>query len=366
MYAAPLKITRGGTYTGNWQSLDPAVAAVTIATTEPVIIEKSNLRGKGVLVEASFTQANVTVRDTHGAGLNSGVAGRAKGRFLNAESFANVRVENCTLDDTAGIYFRAFVGNVAAGDTVKILRNRARNIDGRKSDGAGGYAITGQALVQFVQFNDVKDVPNVEVAWNEVANEPGKSAVEDNINVFVSRGTAASPFQIHDNLIDGAYAPDPVNQGYSGGGILLCDGESPILENACGYVEAFGNTVLNTTNYGIAVSAGHDNHFHDNRIFSTGKLPDGTAVKAQNVGMYIWNMHGDAASTYFANDGSRNVVGWFKASGSRSDWWLPDCAAGGCTSNVGAAGITSTATLDAERSSFAAKVAANGIVIGAR
>jgi hypothetical protein len=37
-YDPPLVIEEGGTYRGAWESGDPEVAAVTIATTEPVII----------------------------------------------------------------------------------------------------------------------------------------------------------------------------------------------------------------------------------------------------------------------------------------------------------------------------------------
>ncbi len=372
VYGAPITITRGGTYSGNWESLDARVPAVKIATAEPVIIEKSNLRGRGSLISASFTSANLTVRDTRGYGLNPNIAGWTPGRFLNAEAFNNIHVENCYLESTSGIYFRAFTGNAANGDTVKILRNEAKNIDGRQSDGNGGFSPSEKYLVQFVQFNDVKHVPNVEVAWNKVVNEAFKSAVEDNINIYVSSGTAESPFQIHDNYIEGGYAPDPVTQNYSGGGILLCDGGSATLADACGYIQAFGNTVINTTNYGIAISAGHDNAYYDNRVFSTGRLADGRPVKAQNVGMYVWNMHGDPSTTYFNNNGYNNVSSWQKVDVTSNsiigynNWWLPDCGSSGCGGNTGLNALVDQAKLDAELSAWASKASQSAGVIGPR
>src|SRR5438552_2096729 len=72
---------------------------------------------------------------------------------------------------------------------VRGERNRYRNIDGRKSDGKGGYLTGAHELVQFVQFDKVRHIPGVEIAWNEVVNEPGQSAVEDNISIYLSSGT---------------------------------------------------------------------------------------------------------------------------------------------------------------------------------
>ena len=51
-------------------------------------------------------------------------------------------------------------------------------------------------------------------------------------------------------------------------GILL--GDSSSGESA--YVEAYGNHVVSTTNYGIAISAGHDLEYYNHRIFSAGVL----------------------------------------------------------------------------------------------
>src|SRR5581483_5461211 len=135
-YSPPLVITRGGTYQGAWASDDPAVAAITIETTAPVVIEKSRLRGRGNLIATLVAHADLTVRDTTGEGINPDIEGRAPGRFLTAESFDRIDVENCALDHTAGIYLLNYTPAETGGAgefAVRIVRNEARNIDGRKS-----------------------------------------------------------------------------------------------------------------------------------------------------------------------------------------------------------------------------------------
>src|SRR5688572_15289619 len=294
--ADTLTITRGGTYSGG------EYRSVAINTAEPVVIENMTLRGGagaggggGHLIMSHYRRANVVIRNVRGHGANPNVAGKATGRFASLEGFANVVIENCLLENTAGIYLLDYAGDHTPRNTVKIRRNRALNIDGRRSDGKGGYLPGGEAaaeLVQFVQFDKVRGVPDVEIAWNEVVNEPGKSRVEDVISIYLSSGTKQSPIKIHDNFLRGAYAADPATEKFSGGGIMLGDG---VAKGGAGgdpaFVEAFDNQVLDTTNYGIAISAGHDCAIYRNRIVSAGVLPGGTQIAAQNVGAYVWDSY---------------------------------------------------------------------------
>jgi hypothetical protein len=233
---------------------------------------------------------------------------------------------------------------------VRIVGNRARNIDGRLSDGKGGFldfnrrtrrsdghAESGFKIVQFVQLDKVRGVPDMEVAWNEVVNEAGRSRVEDNINIYLSGGTAVSPLRIHDNFIRGAYTIRPwqgnttdriwdYDWGYSGGGLMLGDGPAGTPATASAFVQAEGNQVVSTTNHGIAIAAGHDIEFSRNRVVSGGTTPDGRIIVAQNVGAYIWDLYRNATSgAYFNNGGNFNRVGWVK-DGVRNDWWLPDAS----------------------------------------
>ncbi|GBF06213.1 glycosyl hydrolase family 98 [Deinococcus aerius] len=332
-YDGPITIRKGGTYRGNWRSLDPNKPAIDIATREPVIIEYSNVEGRGTLIHSAFDRANVTIRNTRGVALNPNLpasAKRAPGRFLNMEEFESAVVENNELIGTSGMYFRKYVGDPERGQTIKVLRNRALNIDGRYSDGEDQFSSTGYKLVQFVQFNDIKDIQGAEVAWNEVINEPGKSRVEEVINMYGSRGTASSRISIHDNYIQGAYPVHPGTDKYAGGGLMMGDGGSKTKEGAGGYIIAYRNQIVSTSNQGIAIASGNNIEVFENRVISSGYLPNGTPIAAQNVGMYVWDTAGNKQHGTFYNNLMRdNLVGWarpLKSPTAQNPLWLPDCA----------------------------------------
>lgn len=332
-YDGPIVIRKGGTYRGNWQSLDPKKPAVEVATREPVIIEYSNIRSRGTLIRSAYVRANLTVRHTRGVGLNPGVPASEKrhpGRFLLIDEFESAVIENNELIGTSGMHFRKYLGDPAKGQTVKILRNRARNIDGRFSDGEDRFSDTGFQIVQFVQFNAVQDIAGAEIAWNEIINEPGKSRVEENINMYGARGTAKSPISIHNNYIQGAYPAQPTSDKYSGGGLMLGDGGSKDKEGAVAYIRAFRNQIIGTSNQGIAIAAGYNVQAFENRVISSGLLPDGRPIPSQNVGVYVWDMHGDKKHGTFYNNVIRdNLVGWARPLISKTaqhPTWFPDCA----------------------------------------
>jgi hypothetical protein len=366
-WGGPIVITHGGTYSGSWQSLDPHTPAVKIDTAEPVIIESAFFRSAGDCISEGTDHVNLTVRNSVGYSLNPNIAGRAPGRFVSLEHFNSVDLENNTLDATAGIYLGYYEGDHSAADTVKVIANAALNVDGRHSDGQGGF-LTGPADyddVQFCQIAYTSALAGVEIAWNEVVNVPRQSRVEDNISIYRSSGTAASPIDIHDNFIYGGYPADPSNPDYSGGGIMLGDGVGATLANACGYVVAHDNQVIATTNYGIAIAAGHDSSFYNNRIVSSGVLSDGTRVAGQNTGAYVWN---GAHDLFFANNSAYdNTIGWmaFNDSGqpARNDHWLPDAKV--TTGNVSLPGPITLQTEAAEYPLFAQKLSAAGITVGA-
>ncbi|WP_272977058.1 hypothetical protein [Deinococcus geothermalis] len=333
-YDGPITIRKGGTYRGNWRSLDPNTAAVEIVTREPVIIEYSNIESRGNLIRSRYVRANVTVRHTRGVALNPSLPASARqypGRFLLLEEFESATVENNELIGTSGMYFRKYLGNPAKGQTIRILRNRARNIDGRYSDGKNRFSDIGAHIVQFLQFNDIKDIAKAEIAWNEIINEPGKSRVEENINMFKSSGTPDSPILIHDNYIQGAYAVSPAaDKKYFGGGLMLGDGSAKTLDAAVGFIRAYRNQIVSTSNQGIAIAAGHDIEAYENRVISSGYLPGGTPIAAQNVGLYVWDLYGDKhRKTFFNNVMRDNLVGWARpliSPTAQHPIWFPDCA----------------------------------------
>lgn len=329
-YSGPLVITKGGTYRGNWQSMDPKVPVITVKTREPVVIENSNLRGRGHLIRGF--NVNLTVRNTSGFGLNPLVENTVPGRFIAVEFISNLRAENNYLQGTSGIYINRFEGNPARGQTIKILRNKVRDVDGRHFDRAGRP--TGKReSAQAVQLNHVVRVPGIEIAWNEMINEPGNSAPEENINLYETSGTPESPIRIHNNYIHGAYAVDPVNdKAYSGGGIVVGDGDHKDLSVAGGHIQVYRNQIISTSNQGIGIAGGHDQHIWQNRIVSTGRLPGGQINPTANVGIYVWDtMNGARHSppTFFNNSVQDNVIGWRRYHSNGNTWynnmWTPSC-----------------------------------------
>src|SRR5437762_264971 len=271
--AAPIVFTKGGTYSGTWQSTDWHTAAVIIATTSPVTIINSTLRGPGNLITNSVDHVNLTIKNCWGYGTNPNLYGVAKGRFIALDHFNNVLIQDNHLESTGGIHLQNYAGFRTASNTVKIIGNKAHNIDGRKSNGNNGYLDfntrtrisdghreDGFVYAQFVQLDKIRAVGSMEIAWNRVINDPGVSRVEDNISVFLSSGTATNPIRIHDNYVQGAYTIKPwqgsysnttwrYDWSYSGGGINLGDGLGFTVDDPA-YVKAYGNTVIDTTNFG--------------------------------------------------------------------------------------------------------------------
>lgn len=358
-FSGPIVISQGGTYSGHWESKDSNVPAVLIVTSEPVVIENSVIRSWGNLIETSNGVANVTVRNTFGYGITPFLAGRHAGRFLAVDGFSSVTAENNYLEGTSGILISDYAGDHSSGQTVKVIGNVARNIDGRIRDGVGGFTNDPNVddYAQFVQIANSVDLRNAEVAWNEVVNNPWESQVEDVISIYATTATPDSPLLIHDNYIQGAYSANPGDDPvFSGGGIMLSD-------NGSAFVRAYNNQVLDTTNYGMSISSGHDNVFYNNRILAGGILPDGTQVAAQNVGASIWNAN--AETTFVNNSGYGNYIGWMMPDFNRNDSWTPDATVWIDVPGWPDGVEINPDTTAAEWVSWQQKVAANAVTLGA-
>ena len=362
VYQPPLVITKGGTYSGNWQSLDNNVPAVKIQTSEPVVIQNSSLQGRGDLILAIDGNANLTVRNTKGYGLNPNVNGKAIGKFLWSYKATNIVVENCYMKSLDGI--KVWDDGTTTNITVKIRYNRVSNIDERKSDGQGGL-INDAAGGNFVQLNQVQNIANIEIAWNEVINEPHQSNVGDTISIYKSGGTSANPILIHDNYIQGAYLTDPTLAYY--GGVIMLSDDSEAANNGAnvGFVQAFNNQIVSTANYGIAIAAGHDNQFYNNRIVSSGQLSDGTHLSG-GLGAYIWDFYQNKSNRVFYNNfAHNNTIGVVNGgNGQRNDSWFPNCASGKCTNNTSMPGPITPDTEKTEFQAWQNKISSNNATIG--
>ena len=366
-YSGPIEITSGGTYTGNWESTDPAVPAVKISTTSPITIINSNIRSKGSLIEnnASTQNVNVTVKNTNGYATNPG-AGNYNGRFLKLSYPLNVVCENNYIEGCSfAVYVLRFTGNGSASQTVKVRKNKIKNVDGRKSNGSG-YDTTGWMSNCGIQLNDVENVGNMEIAWNEIINIPYNSSVGDVINIFDTRGTASSYLSIHDNYVEGGYRGDATAEN-SGMGIIV-DGQGTTSDQASAYINVYNNQVVNMTNGGIGTTIGSYTNIYSNRTVNCGSLPsDGASILHPGYGMGILSYH-STASEYM--DGTTitihdNVSGWMaqKSDGTifRQDYYYP---VGTCTNNSSISGSITRSTEQAEYTTWQNKLSSNGIKLG--
>ncbi|SFH04490.1 right-handed parallel beta-helix repeat-containing protein [Pontibacter chinhatensis] len=330
-YQGPLIITKGGTYSGHWESRDSEVPAVEVRTKEPVIIENSKIRGAGFLIRSKGYGADITVRNTVGYGLPpTPTSNYAKPRrFLAVDVFRNVVVENCYIENTAGIYLGVeYTGDGSPNQSIKIRYNKARNITGE--------VYQGLERVQFVQFNYRGQVPGAEIAWNEVINYPEASAVEDNINIYNSRGTPQSPIRIHNNYIQGAF-PYPLHlTKYTGGGIITDSPGTDSLE-ATAYVKVYENQLVGLGNYCLGIAGGNHIEMHHNRAVVAAAFPDGKPYHFWTSG--IWakdyykmgntfnnSMHHNTLAVMGKNRTWRNEVfdSTFAAAAEYANHILPD------------------------------------------
>ena len=300
---AVLVITRGGTYAGTYRSVASGTACVRVATTEPVVLDGCTLAGPGNLIEAG-EGANLTVRNCRGQGLAPTVDGQAPGRFLDVYRPSRLVIEHNAFIQTSGIVVNRWhlASLASAGPTLVVRYNQARNIDGR-------WRNPGSTRSSFLIMNTMQHLPGVDISYNEVLNAPGKSLVEDNINLYNSSGTAQSPLHVHDNFVRGAY-PLPATAGTFTGTGLTSDGDAKTADEAAAFIEADHNQFVGTGNAAMNLAAGHDIYYHHNRAVTSGTLPGGQRFNAGHAGLGVFNYYHQPASVFFNNRVENNTVGY--------------------------------------------------------
>ena len=341
-FTGPIRITSGGTYTGNWQSPDRTTPVVQIFTTQPVTIVNSRLRGPGDLLTGG-PGTNVTVQESCFVGTFPAPRGTYKGRAIALWRAANVRIEHNDFDSTGGyelgtdfsrpyggatILVLEHLGDGTANSTIKIRYNRFHNLDGRFSDGLGGYlatAVSGYSIG--IHTANIFGLPGMEIAWNQIINEPYQSGSGDSINILDTSGTAVSPMQVHDNYIQGGWDADPANGDgllYFGAAITT-DGiyqTDPRL--TVGFLKIHDNQAVGFGNVGMSISIGHDVEMYNNRAVSSGQLSNGTS-SATSWATGFQHMNGwrnNPPSSFFNNSVHDNVSGVRKQ--RRGSWERED------------------------------------------
>ena len=277
-YSGPLVITQGGTYTGNYRSNTSGVPAITIQTSQPVILENCIIASAGDLIDGKPAQADLTIRNCKGYGLTPSADNTRRGYFVAVNGARNLRVENNYFEQCMGINVHTWVGNGTPSQTLTIRYNKVKNIDSR-------YRNSGNTYTNFVGMDKVANLANQEIAWNEVINEPNNSLVEDNINFYDSGGTAQSAVKVHDNYIQGAYPFPATAPDFFGTGMII-DGTDI---NTQGYVEVYNNQIVSACNSAMNIAAGHDIYYHNNRLVTAAVLPDGTRLPSAYAGIAIFN-----------------------------------------------------------------------------
>ena len=118
---------------------------------------------------------------------------------------------------------------------------------------------------------------------------------------------------------------------------------------------------MSTSNYGVAIVGGHDNHLLRNRLVNDGRdsagAPHGPGYA---VGIPIWQPSVPTGPNTSAVD---NAIAWKQPDGTRNDAWI--VASGALSSgNTKLAGDVTASTEQAEGRAWAAAAAAAGLTVG--
>ena len=359
-YAAPITITQGGTYTGNFRSTDSNTPCIRIQTNQPVTITGCVLVGAGDLIDAKNGGSSLVITNNKGYGIQQSQDNRRHGRFLEVNSGRSVRVENNYFEHTSGIAAYQWSGDGSAAQTLTVRYNQAKNIDGRFRNGGGEY-------VQFCGLNQVRNVGNLEIGWNQVMNEPNNSLVEDNINFYNSGGTQQSPARVHDNYVQGAY-PYPANGGKFTGTGMTTDGDGSSPTTTAAYIEAYNNQFISTCNAAMNIAAGHDVHYHDNRMITSALLPDGSALNATYAATAIFNAYQQPGNVFYGNATTNNTIGFVKQGYNVPFANRHDLSSGACSNCTGTNHLPNPITLQTEqgeRDLWQQKLQQNNVKLGA-
>src|SRR5271165_4661239 len=379
-FSGPIQIGQGGTYSGNWQSTDPSVPAVLIYTSDPVTIINSRLKGPGDLI-LSGTGSKLTVQQSCFVGTNPNVTGLGKGSPIHTYKAASVQVENCDFESGGyqGIWVQEYTGDYTLDNTITILNNRIHNVDGRLSDGNGGWleTIASQNAAQYshgINLSNVLGVPGIEIAWNQIITEAYNGGVGDSINIYNGSGTAGSPAQIHDNYIQGGYDSVPTNGSnlpYYGSGFTTDGSYTTDPSQATAYLKIHDMQAVNVSNAGISIAVGHDLEMYNNRVISTGQLADGTNISTTfSVGMPYWNYINDPPGVFGNNSVHDNLSGLRRqrnGSWERFDYWFalpPTIAYNNVDFSPNDPSHPTPADEANELSLWNQKLIANGVMIG--
>lgn len=389
IYSAPIiindaAITANGSnvFEGNWFQQNYADnpggnghgAAVVIKTTQPVIIRNSLIKARRYCIHWDVSPIDLTVENCVMQCLDPLQAQEAAGPAMSIIAPKNLIVEHCTFIGGGGIQIEE---TATPTSYVRIRYNRAINIDGRMSDGAGGYVFEAASTVnvyfksrQFLQLRGNIVIADGEVAWNEVVNYPFISRREDAFSIYGGSGVSGKPFWIHDNAVKGGACTRPYDIKYSGGGFIVEDARDEVTDTSVAqYVDIDDNQVIGASNVGLNFVGTGVSHVRArrNRFVSCGRI-NGLPVYGlgMNSPINVYENLGSTGPTYAELED--NGYSWRRDATSEqfNGPWLPVI---GNTGNSNTGGYVIAATTDealeaAEWAAWIAKKTAAGVVVG--
>jgi Lamin Tail Domain len=341
-FRGPLRITSGGIYTGRYQSTVASTPAVTIATSEPVVLSHMTIRHKGSGVFAQSTRANLTVRNSRFVALApaSGIVEQLDVYAYQPTAFV---VEHNSFTDGHGI---TVGGNNLLTSPFSISYNDFVNV--------GRYNAV--ELIGPIHTDKVF-APGGTVQWNRSTANYSQSVTEDAFGIYQTNGASGNPIDIGHNLVNGVYPYRGHGSGFTGAAFDLGDGGGS-------WLYGHDNVAVNYTNVGFAIPSGHDIQHRNSVAVYDGRAGfSGTGpVVSSTFGNGVTTWHNPAYPTSSAITVTGMKAGHSRLNGSwqRSDYNLPIGTTAWCRTSSSSA-VAERAAVDA----FEASARAAGVTIGA-
>lgn len=300
-FQAPLKITKGGHYSGNYKNTGGY--AIWIQTTDTVWLDDVYAVASSDCIHADGG-AKVKANNVLCKSLPP-IGNAQRGWGFYCYKLGLLELSHFNVEQTGGIRIDQ---QAQKAPIIKygIIKNTSR---------LTGYGNTGN-IAPGLQYNDVGFLPNGEISWVYFLNEPNKSYVEDNVNIHNSGGTSGSPLLIHDICVDGAY-PYPADGGWFTGTGITMDGNNATASTTTQFVNVYNSTFVRTMNAAMNLPTGHDIHYYGNRIVNA------AYITVNGVRKYLptswsaaasWNMNNASLSSVMYNNSiENNYIGYYHA-----------------------------------------------------
>jgi hypothetical protein len=338
-------ITAGGTYSGTYESRDANKPAVTIATTQPVVLDGAVIMHTGDGVFAQSTRASLTIRNSRFVAL-APASGIVEQLDVYAYQPASFVVEHNSFTDGHGITVN---GNNLLTSPFSISYNDFVNVGRYDAVEMIGPVHTDKVLA-----------PGGAVRWNRSTAAYGQSVIEDAFGFCQTNGASGNPLDISHNLVNGAYPHAGNGSDFTGGAFDLGD-------RGGSWLYGHDNVAVNYTNNGFMIPSGHDiQHRNSVAVYDgrAGFSDNGPIVSSTfGNGATTWHNPSYPASSHLTINGVRaghlryNAGGW-----QRADYNLEvaDLDSGANTNLATVNGAAEQAAVD----SFEASAVAASVRIG--